>query len=248
MEITKKEFDNMSPEQMAEVQKQQCIFCHIVAGKVASKKVFEDESCIGILDINPANPGHILLIPKKHFQIMPQLPDDLIGHMFMVAKHLSQAALKALQVGGVNIVIANGIAAGQRAPHFMIHIIPRTENDGLNFVVPARQVAEKDMILLKQKIKPRINKLFGIEEIEPVNLDKKPQVVDAEFEDEVQVSNEEEMTEEQETEEQESEISEEQETKALEIEEHTEPDEESEQEQKKPDVKADLDKISELFS
>ncbi len=55
---------NMSPEELKEFQKQQCIFCQIISGKVASKKIYEDEKCIAILDINPANPGHLLLMPK----------------------------------------------------------------------------------------------------------------------------------------------------------------------------------------
>lgn len=238
MEITQEELDNMPPEDVAEVQKQQCIFCHIVEGKVSSKKVFEDDRCIGILDINPANPGHILLIPKEHYQIMPQVPDELIGHLFMVVKHLSQAALKALKVGGVNVIIANGIAAGQRAPHFMIHVIPRTEGDGLKFAIPQKQVTEKDLALLKNNIKPRINKIFGIEEVEPVDLDAKPEkiVVEAEFEDEQEMEP---------PEPQPPDIPE----KPVEEVPEAEPEEqEAIVEPAKPDKQADLDRISELFS
>ena len=56
----------MSPEELKAYQKQQCIFCQIIEGKVQSKKIFEDEHSIAILDINPANPGHTLLLPKEH--------------------------------------------------------------------------------------------------------------------------------------------------------------------------------------
>jgi len=69
---------DMSPEQIAELQKQNCIFCHIVSGKVSSKKIYEDEKCVALLDINPANPGHILLIPKEHYTLMALMPDDII--------------------------------------------------------------------------------------------------------------------------------------------------------------------------
>ena len=55
---------NMSPEELREFQKQQCIFCQIIAGKVPAKKVYEDEHCVAVLDINPAAKGHLLLIPK----------------------------------------------------------------------------------------------------------------------------------------------------------------------------------------
>ena len=120
---------NMSPEELREFQKKQCIFCHIVSGKVQSKKVFEDDSTLSILDINPANPGHVLVLPKEHYSIMPQLSEEEIAHLFMVVKTVSNAALRALAAGGVNIVVKNGIAAGQKAHHFMVHIIPRKEND-----------------------------------------------------------------------------------------------------------------------
>ena len=64
-QLTEEDLKNMSPEEIQELQKQQCIFCHIVSGKVASRKVYEDDSVIAILDIHPANPGHVLLLPKE---------------------------------------------------------------------------------------------------------------------------------------------------------------------------------------
>jgi len=135
---------NPSPEEAAAMQQQECIFCHIVSGKVQSRKVYEDETCAAVLDINPANPGHMLLLPKKHYAIMPQVPEDIIAHMFMVAKHLSKACIKALKVHGTNIFLANGAAAGQKAQHVMIHIIPRKKDDNIQvFTLPHRQVPEE---------------------------------------------------------------------------------------------------------
>ena len=112
---------DMSPEQGAAQAQENCIFCQINSGKVQSKKVFEDEQTTAILDINPANPGHVLILPKKHYAIMPQMKDEEIGHLFSVSKHMSGAVLKALKVEGTNIFVANGQIAGQKAPHFMIH-------------------------------------------------------------------------------------------------------------------------------
>src|SRR3989344_7642914 len=117
----KEKIKNMSPGELKEFQKKQCIFCHIISGKVQSKNVYEDEKVIAVLDINPANPGHILLMPKEHYVVMPQMPEDDIGYIFMVAKALSHALLQALKAGGTNIFVANGLAAGQRAQHFMVH-------------------------------------------------------------------------------------------------------------------------------
>ncbi len=183
MKALQEKIKQMSPEELKEFQKKQCIFCQIISGKVQSKKVFEDESTIGILDINPANPGHILLLPKEHYSIMPQIPEDDIGHLFMTAKALSNAMLRALEVQGTNIIVANGVAAGQRAQHFMIHVIPRKENDGLKFEIPQKTNKLEDLEEIRKKL---VENLGGKakeekESIEPVALPKK--VVEAEFEE-----------------------------------------------------------------
>ena len=147
---------NMSPEELKEFQKKQCIFCHIISGKVQAKKIFEDDRTLAVLDINPANPGHILLLPKEHYAIMPQLPEDELIHIFMVAKSLSNTALKSLEASGTNIIVANGPAAGQKAQHFMVHIIPRKENDNLSFSVPQQKIPEKDLDVIKDKLSKKL--------------------------------------------------------------------------------------------
>ena len=188
VELTEEDLKNMTPEQISELQRKNCIFCHIVAGRVSSKKVYEDDKCLAILDINPANPGHILLLPKEHYQIMPLVPEDLIAHLFIIAKHISQSQLRALKAQGTTIMIANGLVAGQRAPHFMLHIIPRKENDGVGFEYQTSTMPEADLKKLSSTLKKRINSLFGLEKIEPINMDSSPAkikagTVDAEFSD-----------------------------------------------------------------
>ena len=148
---------NMPPEELKKYQKKQCIFCQIIAGKVQSRKVYEDDSAIAILDVNPANPGHMLIMPKEHYSIMPQIPDEQLGHIFYVAKALSNAALRALEVQGSNIIVANGVAAGQKAQHFMVHLIPRTGNDGVKFELPQKTLAEDEL----QKISSILSKALG---------------------------------------------------------------------------------------
>lgn len=154
---------NMNPEQLKEFQKQQCIFCQIISGKVQSKKVYEDGKCIAILDINPANPGHVLLMPKEHHAVLPQIPEEDIGHLFMVSKAISNAMLKGLKVTGTNVFVANGVAAGQRAQHFMIHVIPRKENDGITtFAIPQRQMPDSDLEEIKKVLIQKISEVFGL--------------------------------------------------------------------------------------
>lgn len=142
----------MSPEELKEFQKKQCIFCQIAAGKVQSKKVYEDDKVIALLDINPANPGHILLITKEHYSIMPQIPDEEAAHVFMAVKSLSNSMLRSIDAQGTNIIVANGTAAGQRAQHFMVHIIPRRNNDGINFVLPQKEMGQAEIDEIGNKL------------------------------------------------------------------------------------------------
>ena len=135
----------MSPEELKEFQKKQCIFCQIVQGKVQSRKIYEDEKALAILDINPANPGHALLMTKEHYSIMPQLPDEDIAHIFMAAKALSNSMLRSIDAQGTNIIVMNGIAAGQRAQHFMVHIIPRKDKDGVEFLLPQKTMSQEEI-------------------------------------------------------------------------------------------------------
>jgi len=178
-EELRKKMENMSPEELKEFQKKNCIFCQIISGKVPSNQVYGDEKCLAILDINPAGKGHILLLPKEHYAVMPQVPEEEITHLFTVAKYLSQAQLKAFQAQGTNIFVANGLAAGQRAQHFMVHIVPRFEGDGLkSFDIPQKEASEQDLEKLKQVLIPKINKVFGLKKetiIEKKIQEKKPE-------------------------------------------------------------------------
>jgi histidine triad (HIT) family protein len=153
----------MSPEELRDFQKKQCIFCHIIEGKVQSRKIYNDEVCTALLDINPANPGHILLLPNEHYAIMPLIPEHVVARLFRVAKHLSYALLKALKAQGTTLFVANGLAAGQKAQHFMIHIIPRMPDDGLDFSLPQEQMTESDMSEVHRRIRTRLNEILGIE-------------------------------------------------------------------------------------
>ena len=177
---------NMSPEELKEFQAQNCVFCHIVKGKVNSKKIYDDEKCLAILDINPSNPGHVLLLPKEHYAIMPLIPEDIIKHMFMISKQLSSVLLKALKSQGTNIFVANGMAAGQKAQHFMIHIIPRMEKDGLVLDIKGKKASEKSLEELRKLLVAKLNQELGIdseEEVEEIQEVKEPEVIEAEFEE-----------------------------------------------------------------
>ncbi|MBS3159057.1 HIT family protein [Candidatus Woesearchaeota archaeon] len=154
----------MSPEELRDYQKQNCIFCHISSGKQQAKKIYEDINCLGVLDINPANAGHVLLLPKEHYAVLPLVPDEILGHLAMVAKAISNVMLKALEAKGTTIFVANGAAAGQKAQHVMLHIIPRDEKDGLNIAIPKYRINDAQLKQIKEKLAPKIKELLNYAE------------------------------------------------------------------------------------
>ena len=131
---------------------QQCPFCLIGEGKIPSKKVYEDDDCIAVLDINPANMGHIILFTKKHYPLMSLVEDAEASHMFLIANKLCAVAYETLQAKGTNLFVANGGAAGQNSPHALINIIPRFEKDEVVFGWKPKKVTEEDMDSTAKKL------------------------------------------------------------------------------------------------
>ncbi|MFP4524168.1 MAG: HIT family protein [Candidatus Woesearchaeota archaeon] len=121
----------MDEQEALEQQKENCIFCKIIKGDIPSKKVYEDDKLIAIMDINPATKGHVLVIPKEHYPLLPVIPFEEVQHLFRKTKKLVKAMKEALLCRGITIFIANGAAAGQQSPHFLYHLIPREKNDFL---------------------------------------------------------------------------------------------------------------------
>ncbi|GKZ14931.1 HIT family protein [Haladaptatus sp. T7] len=107
-----------------------CIFCQIVAGDIPSKTVYEDESVLAFLDVNPLAPGHTLVISKDHHETLDDLPDDAAADLFSVLHGLTPAVETAVDADASNVAFNNGEAAGQEVPHVHGHIIPRFDGDG----------------------------------------------------------------------------------------------------------------------
>ncbi len=108
-----------------------CIFCKIVAGEIPCFNLYEDDETLAFMDINPANPGHVLAIIKAHHENVHEVPDDLIGACARTAKKVAAAVEAALSPDGINLIQANGPGALQSVPHFHIHVLPRIEGDDL---------------------------------------------------------------------------------------------------------------------
>ncbi len=106
-----------------------CLFCKIVAGELPSSKIYEDREVLSFLDIKPVNPGHALVIPKKHFESIHDTPDELLSKMIIVGKKIASSIQKNIGAEGVNIGMNNGRVAGQIVFHAHIHIMPRYSKD-----------------------------------------------------------------------------------------------------------------------
>ncbi|MBD8505904.1 HIT family protein [Hoyosella sp. G463] len=109
-----------------------CIFCDIVSGRAEASRVHEDEQVLAFMDIRPMTPGHLLVIPKQHATNLAELDPDLAGPLFATAQRLAAALRRSpLEPAGINLFLADGIAAGQEVFHVHLHVLPRNPGDGL---------------------------------------------------------------------------------------------------------------------
>ena len=114
------------------MKKDDCIFCKLANGDIPTNTLYEDDCVRVIFDAEPAAEGHVLILPKEHFDNIYELNDDTAGHVFKVAKTIATAMNKTLDMDGLNVVQNNGEAAGQTVFHFHMHIIPRHNDDTVN--------------------------------------------------------------------------------------------------------------------
>lgn len=117
-----------------------CLFCRIAAGEVESARVFEDERTLAFLDHRPLFPGHCLLIPKAHYETLPDLPDELVAPLFGNTKFIAAAVEQGMQSDGSFVALNNRVS--QSVPHLHVHIVPRRKKDGLRGFFWPRQKYE----------------------------------------------------------------------------------------------------------
>lgn len=130
-----------------------CIFCKIIKGEIPCIKVYEDKNIISFLDIAPANKGHCLVVPKKHYETIIEAPDSIITGCLKTAKNIAKAMSLSLANEGFNILINNKKAAGQLVPHLHIHIIPRFKDDSINLNWRPKRYGTREIDEFAKKIK-----------------------------------------------------------------------------------------------
>ena len=109
----------------------ECIFCNIVAGKMPCFKFHEDDQTLGFMDAFPAAEGHALIVPKSHWTDVFAIDDESVRGVASVVRCAAAAVHKVLKPDGLNIVQANGEAAGQTVFHYHVHLLPRTAGEKL---------------------------------------------------------------------------------------------------------------------
>lgn len=109
-----------------------CIFCKIVEDKISSTKINESENFIAIFDTAPQVEGHTLIVSKKHFETILNLPENFSNEFLQFIKETSKKLIKKYNAEGFNLIINTNKSAGQIVDHFHLHILPRKKGDGMN--------------------------------------------------------------------------------------------------------------------
>ena len=138
-----------------------CLFCQLINGKIPSHKVYEDEHTFAFLDINPAISGHTLVIPKKHYLNINDIPGTELCKVMSTVKKISEVLLKLNE--GVNIIQNNGQKAGQIIEHLHFHIIPRNTNDQIKIEVwEPKKYSEDEITKTLNKLKDTLNQQVAV--------------------------------------------------------------------------------------
>ena len=141
----------------APAEQQECIFCKIANHEADSFVVYENKSMLVVLDITPANPGHLLIIPKLHMQNFTDLPLEIQNDIFLMARRLLKS-IKMVGVEGLNVILSEGAVSGQQHSHSIINIIPRFKNDGMFIEIPKKQIASEQLNLIAGNIRLELQK------------------------------------------------------------------------------------------
>lgn len=138
------------------MNKDDCIFCKIVNGEIPSATVYEDSICRVILDVNPANKGHALIIPKEHFDNIYSMDAETAAKIFTIATEVAKAQKAELNPDGLNILQNNGEAAGQTVFHFHMHLVPRYIKDNVTMTWIPGKADTEELSALSKALRKRI--------------------------------------------------------------------------------------------
>lgn len=119
-----------------------CAFCRIVSGHSPAHVVLDDECCLAFLDVRPLFPGHVLIVPRDHYETLGDLPVELVGPLFTRVRRLARAMEEALGAAGSFVAANNRVS--QSVAHLHVHVVPRRRKDGLRGFFWPRQSYRDD--------------------------------------------------------------------------------------------------------
>jgi len=123
-------------EHSRDVSPAHCTFCDLIRGAAEVSVCHEDSDAIAFMDIQPVNNGHVLVVPREHYQSLLDGPEEIGLHLFKITMRLANAVRHVTGCNDMNIVVNSGAAAGQDEPHYHVHIIPRRHEDGFDIPLP----------------------------------------------------------------------------------------------------------------
>jgi histidine triad (HIT) family protein len=121
---------------MPQASQPTCPFCDVIQGAGEVSMCFEDAEVVAFMDIQPVNAGHVLVVPRQHYESLEDIPPSLASHLFQVAMQLAPVVKQVARADGLNLVVNSGAAAGQDVFHYHVHIIPRRPGDGFDIPLP----------------------------------------------------------------------------------------------------------------
>lgn len=125
-----------------------CTFCDLIQGAAEVSVCYEDADALAFMDIQPVNAGHVLVVPRTHYESLLDVPQELGAHLFAVTMRLANAVRRVTGCEGMNLVVNSGVAAGQDVFHYHVHIIPRRKGDGFDIELPFAGSEMPDRTLL----------------------------------------------------------------------------------------------------
>lgn len=142
---------------MRKAGRMDCVFCRIVAGTAEASIVYEDDRVLAFCDVNPVNPGHVLIIPKAHGVGLADLDESDGSRMFMVAQRVAAVLRRiGLRCEGVNLFLADGEAAGQEIFHVHLHVFPRYMGDYFRLDSGQRRAPRKGLDEIAARVRAEL--------------------------------------------------------------------------------------------
>ena len=129
-----------------------CLFCKILRGTLPAAQVLQTDRVIAFLDIQPVNPGHVLLVPRDHHATLSDLPDELAAHAGSLLPRLCRAVRAATGAEALNVIVNHGRQAGQTIDHVHWHVIPRHADDAVRWPWPHARYAGDELNQMRARI------------------------------------------------------------------------------------------------